>query len=278
MLTIGCHLSASKGYAQMARDAASIGANTFQFFTRNPRGCKAREIDPEDIEEFNTLCKNAGIGQILAHAPYTLNPCSAKPDVREFAHDVLSDDLRRMENTPNQMYNMHPGSHTGQGVDVGTQQIIDTLNAVLTPQQTTTVLLETMAGKGSEVGRNFEEVRAVLDGVNLRDKMGVCLDTCHVWEAGYDNVGALDGVLEKFDSVIGLENLRAIHLNDSKNPIGAHKDRHEVIGAGHIGKEALCAVINHPRLRHLPFYLETPNKELSGWAAEIKMLREAYVE
>lgn len=278
MLTIGCHLSASKGYAQMARDAASIGANTFQFFTRNPRGCKAREIDPEDIEEFNTLCKNAGIGQILAHAPYTLNPCSAKPDVREFAHDVLSDDLRRMENTPNQMYNMHPGSHTGQGVDVGTQQIIDTLNAVLTPQQTTTVLLETMAGKGSEVGRNFEEVRAVLDGVNLRDKMGVCLDTCHVWEAGYDIVGALDGVLEKFDSVIGLENLRAIHLNDSKNPIGAHKDRHEVIGAGHIGKEALCAVINHPSLRHLPIYLETPNKELSGWAAEIKMLREAYVE
>ena len=262
----------------MVRDAVSIGANTFQFFTRNPRGCKARDIDPADIAEFNDLCAEHGINTILAHAPYTLNPCSAKEDVREFAREVLADDLVRMENTLGQMYNMHPGSHTGQGVEVGTRQIIDTLNAVISPEQTTRVLLETMAGKGSEIGRTFEEIRAILDGVKLKEKMGVCLDTCHVWEAGYDIVDDLDGVLSEFDSVIGLENLYAVHLNDSKNPREAHKDRHEVIGEGHIGLDALCAVINHPRLRDLPFFLETPNKQLSGWGAEIALLRENYCE
>lgn len=276
MLVIGCHLSASKGYAHMARQAASIGANTFQFFTRNPRGGAAKAINPKDIEKFSEVCKQSGISKILAHAPYTLNPCSAKPDVRDFARRVLAEDLARMENTPNQLYNMHPGSHTGQGVAEGTRQIVDTLNEVLQPEQTTTVLLETMAGKGSEIGRSFEEIRSVLDGVHLREHMGVCLDTCHVWEAGYNIKSALDAVLEEFDKVIGIEWLRAIHLNDSKNPSGAHKDRHEKIGEGQIGLEALCGVINHSSLKHLPFYLETPNKELSGWAHEIEVLREHY--
>ncbi|MDO4503211.1 MAG: deoxyribonuclease IV [Coriobacteriia bacterium] len=276
-LTIGCHLSSSKGYVHMAKDAEKVGGSTFQFFTRNPRGCKAKDIDPADVAAFHERCGQQGIGTILAHAPYTLNPCSAKPDVREFARMVLADDLQRMEHTPHQLYNMHPGSHVGQGAEEGIRQIADALNQVLRPEQTTTVLLETMAGKGSEVGRTFQEIRDILDRVELADQlMGVCLDTCHVWDGGYNIVDDLDGVLEEFDRVIGLERLRAIHLNDSKNPCGAHKDRHERIGEGCIGFDALSAVTNHPALCHLPFYLETPQDKLEGWAGEIQQLKQAY--
>ncbi len=276
MITIGCHLSAAKGYAAMARDAASIGANTFQFFTRNPRGGKAKALDPRDLEAYRTAAAEAGITRILAHAPYTLNPASSKPETVAFALQTLADDLARMdEATPNQLYNMHPGCHVGQGTEAGIALVADALNQVLRPEQTTTLLLETMAGKGSEVGGRFEELAAIISQVELADHVGVCLDTCHVWDGGYDIAGNLDGVLEEFDRVVGLNRLKAIHVNDSLNPLGARKDRHARIGEGHIGTEALCRVVSHPALRHLPFYLETPHDSLQGYAAEIALLRAA---
>ena len=274
MFTIGCHLSIAKGFAAAARDAASIGANTFQFFTRNPRGGKAKELDPGDLALFAEECASSGIERILAHAPYTLNPCSSKPETREFALQTLASDLDRMERImPGQLYNMHPGAHVGQGAETAVELIADALNAVLAPDQSTTLLLETMAGKGSEVGRTFEELAAIIERVELGEHVGVCLDTCHVWDGGYDIAASLDGVLEQFDQVIGLSRLRAIHLNDSKNPCGAHKDRHEKIGEGCIGFEPLSDVVNHPILRDLPFYLETPHDDLSGYAEEIARLR-----
>lgn len=271
--TIGCHLSCSKGYENMAREAASIGANTFQFFTRNPRGGKAKDIDPADIAAYNRLAEEVGIRTILAHAPYTLNPASAKPETREFAIQTLVDDLARMENTPNQMYNMHPGAHVGQGADKGIELIADALNQVISPEQTTTLLLETMAGKGSEVGGTFEELARLIERIELDDHVGVCLDTCHVWDGGYDIVGSLDDVLEDFDRTVGLDRLKAIHLNDSKNPIASHKDRHEVIGGGNIGLDALVAVTEHPALRDLPFFLETPHDKIAGYGEEISLIR-----
>lgn len=276
MLVIGCHLSISKGYLAIAQEAVSLGANTFQFFTRNPRGGKAKAIDPADVEAFHGFAAAHGIDRILAHAPYTLNPASATEKTRDFAHLALAEDLARMENTPGQLYNMHPGSHVGQGVDVGIELIADALNEALRPEQTTTLLLETMAGKGSEVGGRFEELAAIIERVELRDKMGVCLDTCHVWDAGYDIAGDLDGVLREFDQIIGLDRLHAIHLNDSLNPRGARKDRHARIGEGFIGLDALSAVTRHPLLRSLPFYLETPQEDPSGYADEIARLREAW--
>ena len=275
MLNIGCHLSAAKGYLHMGEEAVSIGANTFQFFTRNPRGGAAKAIDESDVKAFTAFAKEHGFSKILAHAPYTLNACSDKEATREFALNTMRDDLARMEYTPGQLYNFHPGSHVGQGAQVGIELIVKQLNAVLTKDMTTTVLLETMAGKGSEVGRSFEELRAIIDGVELREKMGVCLDTCHVYDAGYDIVNDLDGVLDEFDRVIGLERLKAIHMNDSKNPFESHKDRHEKIGEGAIGLDAMVRIINCPRLQGIPVLLETPN-ELDGYAKEIKMLRDAY--
>ena len=274
-LTIGCHLSPSKGYLAMGRDALAIGANTFQFFTRNPRGSRARELDPADMEALRSLMQEHRFGRVVAHAPYTLNACSSTDRTREFALETIADDLRRMEFLPGNFYNFHPGSHTGQGAETGIRQIAAMLNEVLTAEQSTTVLLETMAGKGSEVGRSFEEIRAILDLVRLPEKMGVCLDTCHVWDGGYDIVENLDGVLEEFDRIIGLDRLKAIHLNDSMNPCGSHKDRHARIGEGHIGFDALSRVTNHPKLRDLPFCLETPN-DLDGYADEIRRLRAAY--
>ena len=273
-MLIGCHLSAADGFRGLVRDALFVGANVFQFFTRNPRGGAAKPIDPADVADYLATAREHAFGPILAHAPYTLNPCSAKPETREFARDVFADDLSRMEFVPGNLYNFHPGSHVGQGVEAGIGQIVETLDAVLRPEQTTTVLLETMSGKGSEVGGRFEELRAILDRVGLSDKMGVCLDTCHVSDAGYDVIGDLDGVLREFDRV-GLDRLRAIHLNDSKNPRGAHKDRHACIGEGSIGLDALVRVVRHPLLRDLPFYLETPQDELSGWRDEIALLRKA---
>lgn len=275
MLTIGCHLSASAGYEAMGKEAVSIGANTFQFFTRNPRGGKAKDINPADVEKFLSFSKENGIEKILAHAPYTLNACSADEGIRRFAKETMADDLRRMEYTPGNCYNFHPGSHVGQGPEAGIAMIADMLNEILTSDITTTVLLETMAGKGSEVGKDFEEIREIIDRVSLDDKLGVCLDTCHVWDGGYDIVNDLDGVIAKFDDVIGLDRLKAIHLNDSMNVCGAHKDRHQKIGQGEIGLEALVRVINHPALKKLPFYLETPN-EIPGYAEEIQLLREKY--
>lgn len=274
-LRIGCHLSSSKGYLAMGKTAVKIGATTFQFFTRNPRGGAAKQIDPEDVKAFLCYSKENGIARMLAHAPYTLNGCSQTERVREFARETMADDLQRMENTPGLCYNFHPGSHGGQGLETGIDLIADMLNTVMKPEQTTTVLLETMAGKGSEVGSRFEELREILDRVSLSGHMGVCLDTCHVWDAGYDIAGNLDGVLGEFDRVIGLERLKAIHLNDSLNPCGSHKDRHARIGEGHIGAEVLARVVCHPALRELPFYLETPN-ELDGYAREIAMMREYY--
>ena len=275
MLTIGCHLSCAKGYTAMAKQTVSLGANTFQFFTRNPRGGKAKDIDPADIQAFHAYAAEHGITTLLAHAPYTLNPASPKPEVREFARTTLADDLQRMEYTPHQMYNMHPGSHGGQGVQAGIELIADTLNAVLCPGQSTTLLLETMAGKGSEIGATFEEIAAIIALVHqdVRGQVGVCLDTCHVWDGGYDVAHNLDGVLADFDNVIGLERLRAIHLNDSKNPLAAHKDRHAKIGEGYLGFEALRAVTRHPLLRDLPFFLETPQDTVAGFADEIALLR-----
>ncbi|TGE32192.1 deoxyribonuclease IV [Desulfosporosinus sp. Sb-LF] len=275
MLKIGSHLSISKGFKAIGKEALKIHANTFQFFTRNPRGSKAKEIDPNDAEALLMLMKENQFAPILAHAPYTLNACSPEIKTREFATQVMADDLVRMEYLPNNLYNFHPGSHGGQGAEVGIQQIIIQLNTLLKPEQTTTVLLETMAGKGTEVGRTFEELRLILDGVNLSEKMGVCLDTCHIYDAGYDLVNDLDGVLVKFDKIIGLERLYAIHLNDSLNPKGSHKDRHAKIGEGSIGLKAITQIINHPKLRHLPFFLETPN-DVSGYAQEITLLRDAY--
>ena len=276
MLQIGCHLSASKGYLAMGKEAQSINANTFQFFTRNPRGGKAKAIDPKDVEKYLAFASEHGISRILAHAPYTLNAASADPAIREFAKNTMADDLSRMEYTPGNCYNFHPGSHVGQGVETGISFIADMLNEILSPQQNTTVLLETMAGKGSEIGRDFYELKEILDRVNLKEKMGVCLDTCHIWDGGYDIVNHLDEIIQEFDTVIGLSNLKAIHLNDSMNPLGAHKDRHAKIGEGEIGLDALVRVINHPALCHLPFYLETPN-ELDGYKKEIEILRERSV-
>ena len=273
MFTIGCHLSSAKGYLKMAESAISIDANTFQFFTRNPRGGRAKAIDPKDIAAFAAYAPEHGIERILAHAPYTLNPASDKQQTRDFALMVLAEDLVRMEETPHQLYNMHPGSAVGQPVEVAVNKIADALNRSLLPHQTTTLLLETMAGKGSEVGGTFEELAAIIAQIELQDHVGVCLDTCHAWDAGYDIAGDLDGVLAEFDRVIGLDRLRAIHLNDSLNPCGSHKDRHARIGEGQIGFEALAAVTNHPKLRDLPFYLETPNPDLAGYAEEIAKLR-----
>ncbi len=275
MFKIGCHLSVSKGFESMGRDALSIGANTFQFFTRNPRGSKAKEIDKKDAEALLEIMEENQFAKILGHAPYTLNPCSSDERTREFALEVMIDDLKRMEYLPNNFYNFHPGSHVKQGVEAGISMIIDILNKILKPEQTTIVLLETMAGKGTEVGRTFEELKEIIDGTILKDKLGVCLDTCHVYDAGYDIVNDLDGVLDRFDRIVGLDKLYAIHLNDSKNPFSSGKDRHEKIGDGTLGIEAIAKIINHPKLYNLPFYLETPN-ELEGHAAEIKILKELY--
>ena len=272
MFTIGCHLSASGGFLAMGQTALQLGANTFQFFTRNPRGSKAKAIDPQDVAAFLALAQVHGFGTLLAHAPYTVNPCSKDEHTREFARMTLSDDLLRMEQLPGNLYNFHPGSHTGQGVEAGIAQIADTLNEILRPEQHTTVLLETMSGKGTEVGSRFEELREILDRVTLSDHMGVCLDTCHVSDAGYDIAGDPDGVLTAFDRVVGLDRLKAVHINDSMHPTGAHKDRHAKIGTGCLGTEAFARIINHPALRHLPFLLETPN-ELPGYAAEIALLK-----
>ena len=273
MLTLGCHLSASKGYLHMGREAAELGGNTFQFFTRNPRGGNAKELDLKDVAAFQAFAREPGIPVILAHAPYTLNGCSADEKVRDFAMRTMADDLRRMEATPGNLYNFHPGSHVGQGAETGISFIAEMLNTVLNPDMTTTVLLETMAGKGSEVGSRFEELREIIDRTEHREKLGVCLDTCHVNDAGYDIVHDLDGVLTQFDKVIGLERLKAVHVNDSKNPLGAHKDRHEKIGEGTLGLDAIVHVMTHPALREKPFYLETPN-DLAGYAHEIALLRE----
>ncbi len=275
MLNIGCHLSTTKGFENMGKEALEIGANTFQFFTRNPRGGKAKDIDIKDMEGLLKIVKENNFATILAHAPYTLNACSADERTREFAREMMEDDLKRMEFMPNSLYNFHPGSHVKQGVEIGINYIVELLNNVLREDQTTTVLLETMAGKGSEVGRTFEEIAEIISRVELKDKMGVCLDTCHVYDAGYDIVNNLDGVLEEFDRIIGLDRLKAIHLNDSKNPFKSHKDRHEKIGEGFLGLDAITNIINHPKLKHLPFFLETPN-ELDGYAKEIELLRSRY--
>ena len=273
MFYIGCHLSCSKGFTAMERDAERIGATTFQFFTRNPRGSSVKALDLEDIREFLKRKEEKGLGTLVAHAPYTLNACSADEKVREFARNTMADDLERLEYTPGNVYNFHPGSHVKQGVETGIAFIAEMLNSILKPEQTTTVLLETMSGKGSEVGSRFEELREIIDRIELSDHLGVCLDTCHIWDGGYDIVNHLDEVLTEFDRVIGLSRLRAIHLNDSLNPLGAHKDRHARIGEGYIGAEALIRVVQHPALKHLPFYLETPN-DPDGYAAEIALMRE----
>ena len=277
MLNIGCHLSTTKGYENMGKEALKIGANTFQYFTRNPRGGKAKDINEKDILALRKLMEENNFAKILAHAPYTLNGCSADESTREFASEMMADDLERLKYLPTSLYNFHPGSHVKQGVDVGINYIVEMLNKVLKPEHTTIVLLETMAGKGTEVGRTFEEIAEIISRVELNEKMGVCLDTCHVYDAGYDIVNDLDGVLEEFDRVIGLDRLHAIHLNDSKNPFKSHKDRHEKIGEGEIGFEAIKRIINHPKLRNIPFFLETPN-ELDGYAKEIEMLKAVYEE
>lgn len=275
MLNIGCHLSSAKGYLHMGQEALSIGANTFQFFTRNPRGGKAKAIDREDIAALLKLAEEQDFAPLLAHAPYTLNACSAEPKLREFARMVMTEDLRLLELLPGTRYNFHPGSHVKQGAEQGIVMIAELLNEILYPEQQTVVLLETMAGKGSEVGRDFSELRAIIDRVELQDKLGVCLDTCHIFDGGYDIVNELDKVIAEFDKIIGLERLLAIHINDSLNVLGSHKDRHARIGEGNIGLEALSAVTNHPQLKELPFYLETPN-ELPGYKAEIELLRSLY--
>lgn len=269
---IGNHLSSAKGYEAMGKQAVRLGGETFAFFTRNPRGGKAKEIKPEDVEKFLEIAKEQHFGKIVAHAPYTMNACAAKEDIRELAHTMFTDDLKRMEYTPGNYYNFHPGSHVGQGTETGITLIAELLNQVLHPEQTTTVLLETMAGKGSEVGRNFEELQAIIERVDLKEKIGVCLDTCHVWDAGYDIVEHLDEVLKEFDRIIGLERLKAIHLNDSMNPLGSHKDRHARLGEGQIGSEALQRIVCHEKLQGLPFILETPNDD-EGYAAEIAIVK-----
>ena len=275
MLHIGCHLSASKGYLAMGREALSIGADTFQYFSRNPRGGNAKAFDANDASALIAFMNEHDFAPVVTHAPYTLNPCAANPDVLDFARRALREDLTRLEFFPGALYNLHPGSHVGQGAETGIKKISEILNEVLTREQSTTVLLETMSGKGSEVGRNFQELRQIIDRVEYKEKLGICLDTCHVWDGGYDIVNNLDGVLEEFDRIIGLEKLKAIHLNDSLNDLGSHKDRHARIGEGRIGLEALVRVIRHPCLERIPFILETPNDD-EGWAAEIRTLREAY--
>ena len=272
MLNIGCHLSVSKGFEFMGKQTLELGGNTFQFFTRNPRGGKAKDIDKDDTDALIILMKKNNFSQVLAHAPYTLNPCSKDERTREFAYEAMTDDLRRMEYLPNNLYNFHPGSHVGQGVEKGIELIAEHLNKVLYKEMTTTVLLETMAGKGSEVGSRFEELRAIIDRVELNKKLGVCLDTCHVFDGGYDIKDNLDGVLGEFDNIIGLDRLKAVHLNDSKNPLGSHKDRHEKIGEGNIGLDAFERIVTHPVIKNLPCFLETPN-ELDGYAKEIALLK-----
>ncbi|WP_194190129.1 deoxyribonuclease IV [Clostridium chrysemydis] len=275
MLNIGCHLSTSKGFTNMGKEALSIGANTFQFFTRNPRGGKAKDIDEKDVEGLIKIMEENNFSKILAHAPYTLNACSANEDTRKFAVEMMRDDLLRMEYLKGNLYNFHPGSHVKQGVEVGIDLIVKMLNEVMFEEQTTTVLLETMAGKGTEVGRNFEEIAEIINRVELKDKMGVCLDTCHVFDAGYDLANDLDSVLSEFDKIIGLDRLKAIHLNDTKNPFKSHKDRHEKIGEGYLGLDAITKIINHPKLKGIPFFLETPN-ELDGYKKEIELLKSVY--
>lgn len=273
MIYLGCHLSVSGGFEKMGKDALKLGADTLQFFTRNPRGANAKKIDENDTKAFVNLMQQNNFGKIIAHAPYTLNPCSADENTRNFALKIFKDDLSRMEYIPNNYYNFHPGSHTGQGVDIGINQIANMLNKSLTENQSTIVLLETMAGKGTEIGRSFQELQVIIDKVELKNKIGVCLDTCHIFDAGYDIVNNLDGVLKEFNSVIGLDRLKAIHLNDSKNAMGSHKDRHETIGNGNIGLSAMFKIVNHPLLQGLPFCLETPN-DADGYKKEIQMLRE----
>ena len=275
MLNIGNHVSSSKGYLAMGKEEVSLGGNVFAFFTRNPRGGKAKEIVPEDVAKFLAYQQEQGIGKLVAHAPYTMNPCAEKEYIREFALNAMTDDLKRMEYTPGNYYNFHPGSHVGQGAEAGIEMITELLNQVLQPEQTTTVLLETMSGKGSEVGRSFQELKAIMDRVELKDHLGVCLDTCHVYSTGYDIVNDLEGVLQEFDKIIGLDKLKAVHLNDSMMPFASNKDRHAKIGEGTIGLEALVAVINHPSLRDLPFILETPN-DAEGYRKEIALLKEKY--
>lgn len=275
MLKIGCHLSVSRGFAHMGKEARSIDANTFQFFTRNPRGSKAKAIDPADLAELRSFLTEHNFAPLLAHAPYTMNPCSADPHLRQLASDMMKDDLNRLNNLPGQYYTFHPGSHVGQGIETGINQIVDVLNQSLSPEQKTTVLLEAMSGKGSEVGSHFNELSEILELTDLGSQMGVCVDTCHLYAAGYDIVNDLDGVLTEFDRQIGLPRLKAIHLNDSMTPMGSQKDRHAKIGEGEIGSEAIIRLINHPLLRDLPFYLETPN-ELDGYAAEISLLRKSW--
>ena len=277
MLHIGCHLSSAKGFLAMGKEAAAMKADTFAFFTRNPRGGKAKDINPADADAFLAFHREHNFVRLVAHAPYTMNLCAAKENIRTFALEMLTDDLRRMEVIPSNYYNFHPGSHVGQGIEKGIELIAEQLNQAMFPEQTTTVLLETMAGKGSEVGRSFEELRAIMDRVTLNDKLGICLDTCHVWDSGYDIATNLDSVLEEFDRIIGIDRLKAIHLNDSLNPLGSHKDRHARIGEGCIGLEALSAVTRHPKLRELPFILETPNDN-DGYAEEIALLRKQFRE
>lgn len=275
MFKIGCHLSSSGGYLAMGKEAVRIGANGFQFFTRNPRGGQAKPLDLDDIKAFEEYRKENGIVSVLAHAPYTMNACAKDEGLREFAKNTMADDIMRLNHIEGALYNFHPGSHVQQGVEVGIQYIADMLNNVLTKEQTTTVLLETMAGKGSEVGRSFEEIKAIIDKVQLNEKLGVCLDTCHVYDGGYDIVNNLDGVLKEFDEIIGLDRLKAIHLNDSKNTFASHKDRHEIIGGGSLGLEAIERIINHPLLREIPFFLETPN-DIDGYRKEIELLKSLY--
>lgn len=275
MFQIGCHISSAGGYRAMAERAVALGANTFAFFTRNPRGGAAKAIDPDDVAAFHSLCAAHGIERLVAHAPYTLNPCGEKPHVQAFARTAFADDLQRMEHTPGQFYNFHPGSHVGQGVETGIEKITDVLNEVLFPDMRTTVLLETMAGKGSEVGGTFEELRAIIGRVELNAKLGVCLDTCHIWDAGYDIVDDLDGVLTEFDRVIGLNRLKAVHLNNSLNDRGSHKDRHAKISEGRIPLDAIVRIIRHPALTELPFILETPNDD-AGYAQEIALLHDLH--
>lgn len=277
MLYLGCHLSAAKGYLAMGKEAERIGANTFQFFTRNPRGGSVKAVNEEDVKGYLAFAEEKGIGRVVAHAPYTLNACSADEKVREFALQTMRDDLQRLEMLPGNVYNFHPGSHVGQGIEHGIELIAGMLNEVLWKDMHTTVLLETMAGKGSEVGGRFEELREIIDRVELKEHLGICVDTCHVHDAGYDIVHDLDGVMTDLDKIVGLNRVKAVHVNDSKNPLGAHKDRHEKIGLGHIGTDALVRVITHPALQGLPFCLETPN-ELDGYAAEIALLRERWAQ
>lgn len=273
MLHIGCHLSASGGYRRMAEEALSIGADTFQFFTRNPRGGASKPLDPDDMAACAAICREHHFAPLVAHAPYTLNPCGSEQRVRAFARQVFADDLAILEHLPGNYYNFHPGSHVGQGIEAGIALVTDLLNEVLKPGWKTTVLLEAMAGKGSEVGSRFEELKAIIDGTERGDELGVCLDTCHIFCAGYDVVGDLDGVLKEFDRIIGLDRLKAIHLNDSMQPFGSHKDRHEKIGQGTLGLDAIRRIISHPSLRDLPFILETPHEDVSGYAMEIRTLK-----